>query len=82
MKGKFKKKEHKEHGPYGRFVVRGCKIKRSGKKIHLSDVSEATTYWKGENEEKKNAKFEFICPSDEQAESWFESFVYGGAEGQ
>lgn len=74
-----KRKERIPGGPLGSFPVRGTKIKKSGKTLTISGCQQ-TVYWKGETEHNDNITFEFTAPSDEQAESWYESFAYGGAE--
>jgi hypothetical protein len=83
---KFKKlkKTRKKNYPYTRFEIYKHgdytpKVKKSGKKITISGVT-TKDYYEEEDEEKKDQKVELTAPSDEQAESWYETFAYGGCE--
>jgi len=74
-----KRKERIKGGPLGMIMIyNGATVKRSGKKITIEKAHQYRIF-KGENEEKKNRKFELTAEDDEEGESWYESLVYGGA---
>lgn len=74
-----KKKERYQDGPLGRIQVHGMKVKRKGKKLELSSCHQCLIYM-GHVEHKDGRKFNLECESEEEAISWLESLVYGGAQ--
>jgi len=75
-----KRKEHYPEGPFGRFLCyNGAKIKRSGKKLTISNTNQLGIF-KGDTESKDKRKFELTAEDEEEAESWYKSFVWGGMD--
>lgn len=76
--GAMKRKKRQED-PLGFFRLEGIKVKQDGKTLTLSNVNYDRFFENNQTETEKGAKFVLICPSEEQAESWIESLIYGGA---
>jgi len=79
---KLKKTRRKDY-PYQRFEIYQSgdykpKVKKSGKKVTLSGLT-VKEYYEEEDEEGKGKEVHLTAPSDEQADSWFETFASGGA---
>lgn len=76
--GSLKRKKRQED-PLGFFRLAGVKVKQDGKTVTLTNVTYDRYYENNQTETIKNAKFVLITPSEEQADSWVETLVYGGA---
>jgi len=78
---KLKKTRRKDY-PYQRFEIYQSgdynpKVKKSGKTVHVKGVT-VKEYYEEEDEDNKGKDVTLHATSDEQADSWFESFASGG----
>merc|ERR1711916_208543 len=79
-KCKDPRKERWGSGPWGRFQMHQSKVSFKGSSFTLEN-SAWIRIWKGETEDKgKKTKHIFKVENAEEAESWANSMVWGGAE--
>ena len=57
-----------------------CSYRRSGKTFAFTMESTSLYYDDGETEEKKNYRFEWVAPNNDQADSW-EATIKGNGNG-
>eukprot|EP00163_Fabomonas_tropica_P007695 TRINITY_DN1738_c0_g1_i2.p1 TRINITY_DN1738_c0_g1~~TRINITY_DN1738_c0_g1_i2.p1 ORF type:complete len:177 (-),score=40.92 TRINITY_DN1738_c0_g1_i2:197-727(-) len=75
-----KQKKRKPNGyPHRRIEIHNATVSKSGKTVTLKGCK-VDEYWEDETETKKDQTVTIKAENDEQAESWFESFKYGGAK--
>jgi len=75
-----KRKERYKDGPYGRITLyTGATVKLDGKKVIIENADQ-TRIFKGECESKSGRKFVLTAEDDEEAESWYQSILWGGAK--
>lgn len=76
-----KRKERDDNSAYGMIqIYNGAKIKRDGKTLVITDAVQYKLYKNADPEEKKGRTFKLTAPDDEEAESWYQSIVYGGCQ--
>eukprot|EP01060_Flectonema_neradi_P035517 TRINITY_DN6559_c0_g1_i1.p1 TRINITY_DN6559_c0_g1~~TRINITY_DN6559_c0_g1_i1.p1 ORF type:complete len:413 (+),score=76.83 TRINITY_DN6559_c0_g1_i1:68-1240(+) len=76
-----KKRPKYRWSPHGRIQMSGAKVCSKGRKLIISNAT-IIQFWEnrpGGYEEEKRKKIEVECHDEEQAESWVESCVFGGA---
>eukprot|EP00033_Pygsuia_biforma_P000040 GCRY01000051.1.p1 GENE.GCRY01000051.1~~GCRY01000051.1.p1 ORF type:complete len:316 (+),score=18.20 GCRY01000051.1:395-1342(+) len=77
------KRKTRQKNPLGRFSLSGTTVKKSGSKVTVSGVRYERFYEGSTPSEFKDKQtFSLNCPDKEQAESWYETLVYGGSTGK